>query len=54
MHYASDTLAFGTSDIQLEHFEKAYFSQNDETFQWYPRSNDYFAAAVCVYKVNYD
>jgi len=54
MHYASDTLAFGTSAIQLEHFEKAYFSQNDETFQWYPRGNDYFAAAVCVYKVNYD
>jgi dolichyl-diphosphooligosaccharide--protein glycosyltransferase len=54
MHYASDTLAFGTSDIQLEHFEPAYFSQNADTFQWYPRSNDYFAAAVCVYKVNYD
>jgi dolichyl-diphosphooligosaccharide--protein glycosyltransferase len=54
MHYASETLAFGSSNIQLEHFEKAYFSRNDETFQWHQRSNDYFAWAVCVYKVNYD
>jgi len=54
MHYASDTLTSGNSDIELEHFEKAYFSQDTKTLQWYPRSNDYFAAAVCVYKINYD
>ena len=55
MHYASDTLVFGSSDIQLEHFEPAYFSQQPgQQLQWYPRSDDQFAAAVCVYKVNYD
>ncbi|MHC3128514.1 MAG: glycosyltransferase family 39 protein [Candidatus Bathyarchaeota archaeon] len=54
MHYASDTLTAGYSDIELEYFEAAYFSQDAETLQWIPRSDDYFAAAVCVYKVNYD
>ena len=54
MHYASDTLVFGTSDIELGKFEKAYFSQDTETLQWYPTSDGYFAAAVCVYEVNYD
>jgi len=55
MHYASDTLVFGSSDIQLEHFEPAYFSQTPgEQLQWIPRSGDYFAPVVCVYKVNYD
>jgi len=56
MHYASDTLAYGSSDIQLEHFEPAYFSQKGgQELQWYPRSEtEQFAAVVCVYKVNYD
>jgi asparagine N-glycosylation enzyme membrane subunit Stt3 len=55
MHYASDTLAYGSTNIQLEHFERAYFSQQDaETTQWYPTSDGYFAAVVCVYKINYD
>lgn len=54
MHYARDVLTSGYSDIELEHFEKAYFSQDTETLQWYPTSEGYFAAAVCVYKVNYD
>jgi asparagine N-glycosylation enzyme membrane subunit Stt3 len=54
MHYASDMLTVGYSDIELEYFEEAYFSQNAETLQWYPRSDDYFATAVCVYKVNCD
>lgn len=55
MRYASETLALGSSDIQLEHFEPAYFSQNEDTFQWHQRSSDeYFGWAVCVYKINYD
>jgi dolichyl-diphosphooligosaccharide--protein glycosyltransferase len=55
MHYASETLAYGSSNIQLEHFEPAYFSQQPgQQLQWYPRSDDQFAAVVCVYKVNYD
>jgi dolichyl-diphosphooligosaccharide--protein glycosyltransferase len=55
MHYASDTLVFGSSDIQLEHFKPAYFSQKSGSeLQWWPRSTDQFAAAVCVYEVNYD
>ena len=56
MHYASDTLVYGSSDIQLEHFEPAYFSQKGgQELQWYQRSErEQFAAVVCVYKVNYD
>jgi dolichyl-diphosphooligosaccharide--protein glycosyltransferase len=55
MHYASDTLVYGSSDIQLEHFEPVYFSQKGgQELQWWPRSDDQFAAVVCVYKVNYD
>jgi len=55
MHYASDTLAYGSSDIQLEHFEPVYFSQKGgQDLQWWPRSSDQFAAVVCVYKINYD
>jgi asparagine N-glycosylation enzyme membrane subunit Stt3 len=55
MHYATETLAYGTSDIVLEHFEPAYFSQQPgEDLEWWPRSSDQFAAVVCVYKVNYD
>ena len=56
MHYASDTLVYGTSDIQLEHFEPAYCSQKGgQELQWYQRSErEQFAAVVCVYKVNYD
>jgi dolichyl-diphosphooligosaccharide--protein glycosyltransferase len=55
MHYARETLVFGDSDIELEHFEPVYFSQKaGQYLQWYPRGNDNFAAVVCVYKVNYD
>ncbi|MCJ7722275.1 hypothetical protein MUO98_07740, partial [Candidatus Bathyarchaeota archaeon] len=53
MHYASDTLAYGSSSIQLEHFKKAYFSQSPETAIWFPDSNGYFIAIVCVYEVIY-
>ncbi len=53
MHYASDTVTSGFSNIGLEYFEKAYFSQEPETLQLYPRSDDYFAPVVCVYKVNH-
>jgi dolichyl-diphosphooligosaccharide--protein glycosyltransferase len=54
MHYASDILVYGRSEIKLTHFEKAYFSQQPgQKLLWYPRSNDQFAAVVCVYKVNY-
>jgi hypothetical protein len=53
MHYASDTLAYGSSSIQLEHFKKAYFSQSQETAKWFPDANGYFIAVVCVYEVIY-
>jgi dolichyl-diphosphooligosaccharide--protein glycosyltransferase len=55
MRYARDVLTTGQSDIVLEHFERAYFSQEDAaTLQWYPGSDSYFATVVCVYKINYD
>jgi dolichyl-diphosphooligosaccharide--protein glycosyltransferase len=56
MHYARETLVFGSSDIQLDHFEPVYFSQKGgQELQWWPRSaTEQFAAVVCVYKVNYD
>jgi dolichyl-diphosphooligosaccharide--protein glycosyltransferase len=56
MHYARDILTKGQSDIVLEHFERAYFSQEDySTLDWYQESSDtYFATVVCVYKINYD
>jgi len=56
MHYARETLVYGSSDIQLEHFEPVYFSQKSgQELQWYQRSaTEQFAAVVCVYKVNYD
>ncbi len=53
MHYASDTLALGSSSIQLEHFDKAYFSQSPETIKWFADANGYFVAVVCVYEVIY-
>ena len=52
MHYASDTIVYGSSAIQLENFEKAYFSQ--DTPRWFQDANGYFTAPVVVYKVIYD
>jgi hypothetical protein len=52
MKYASETIAFGSSGIQLEHFEREYFSQ--DTAQWFQDVNGYAAAPVLVYKVVYD
>jgi dolichyl-diphosphooligosaccharide--protein glycosyltransferase len=55
MHYALDTLTTGSSDIVLEHFEPAYFSQEYGNLQWIPMSSSrYFIPIVCVYKVLYD
>ncbi len=54
MHYAIDVLTTGSSDIVLERFEPAYFSQQPgDQLKWIQRSNDYFTAVVCVYKVIY-
>jgi len=50
MHYARDRVLQGYSEIQLEHFEEAYFSQTT----WFQDSQGYFAPMVCVYKVIYD
>ncbi|MFC1486924.1 STT3 domain-containing protein [Thermoproteota archaeon] len=54
MHYARERIAIGSSDIILEHFEKAYFSQSSETIKWFQDSNGYSTAVVCVYEVIYD
>ncbi|MBT8172304.1 hypothetical protein KJN74_05490, partial [Candidatus Bathyarchaeota archaeon] len=52
MHYARDMVTLGSSDIQLEHFEKAFFSQKYEMVKWIPVSDSsYFAAMVCVFEV---
>jgi dolichyl-diphosphooligosaccharide--protein glycosyltransferase len=54
MHYASETLVSGTTDITLEHFELVYRSQDSGNIKWFQDSNGYSAAIVCVYKVLYD
>jgi len=50
MHYARDIVIQGYSEIELEHFEEAYFSQ----VTWFGDSQGGFAPMVCVYKVIYD
>ncbi|TRO52998.1 hypothetical protein E2P63_02835 [Candidatus Bathyarchaeota archaeon] len=54
MHYASNSLVYGSTDINLEHFELAYCSQNSENIKWFQDSNGYSSAIVCVYEVIYD
>ena len=54
MHYAIDTVTTGSSDIILEHFAPAYFSQEPGNPQWIQRDSDYFVPIVCVYSVIYD
>ena len=54
MHYAIDTVTTGSSDIILEHFAPAYFSQEPGNPQWIQRDSDYFVPIVCVYNVIYD
>jgi len=50
MHYARDTVIHGSSSIELEHFEKAFFT----TPELYPTSDGgSFTAMVCVYKIIY-
>jgi asparagine N-glycosylation enzyme membrane subunit Stt3 len=50
MHYARDIVLRGSSDIELEHFEEAFFT----TPEWYPKSeSEYFTAMVCTYKIIY-
>ncbi len=54
MHYARDMLIQGYSEIELEHFEEGYFSQQYGAGTWFGDSQSSFAPMVCVYKVNYD
>jgi dolichyl-diphosphooligosaccharide--protein glycosyltransferase len=52
MHYARDMVTVGSSGIQLENFEKAFFSQEFEKVKRIPVSaNTFFVAMVCVYEV---
>jgi len=50
MHHARDLVLSGSSAIELEHFEEAYFSK----VEVYGSTTDGFIPMVCVYKVNYD
>ena len=54
MHYSRDIVLQGYSDILLEHFEEAYFSQQVGAPTWFGDSSGGFAPMVCVYKVIYD
>jgi dolichyl-diphosphooligosaccharide--protein glycosyltransferase len=54
MHYSRDIVIQGYSEITLEHFEEAYFSQQPGAVKWYQDSQGAFAVMVCVYKVNYN
>jgi dolichyl-diphosphooligosaccharide--protein glycosyltransferase len=54
MHYSREIVIQGYSEIELEYFEKAYFSQQYGAVTWFRDSSGAFAPMVCVYKVNYD
>jgi len=54
MHYARDMVLNYGSNIQLEHFEEAYFSQKIGAAPQFQDSQGYFIPMVCVYKVVYD
>ncbi|MCJ7614678.1 glycosyltransferase family 39 protein [Candidatus Bathyarchaeota archaeon] len=54
MHYARDMVLNYGSNIQLEHFEEAYFSQKIGAAPQFQDSQGYFMPMVCVYKVVYD
>jgi dolichyl-diphosphooligosaccharide--protein glycosyltransferase len=54
MHYSREVALQGYSEIQLEHFEEAYFSQQSGAITRFIDSQGYFIPMVCVYKVNYD
>ena len=54
MHYARDMVLNYGSDIQLEHFEEAYFSQKIGAAPQFQDSQGYFMPMVCVYKIVYD
>ena len=54
MHYSREVVIQGYSEIQLEHFEDAYFSQQYGAVTWFGDSSGAFAPMVCVYKVIYD
>ncbi len=51
MYYGRDVTLMGYSQIQLEHFEEAYFSQKAGTPT--PAPGTQAVPLVCVYKVNY-
>ena len=54
MHYARDMVLNYGSNIQVEHFEEAYFSQKIGAAPQFQDSQGYFMPMVCVYKVVYD
>ncbi len=54
MHYARDMVLNYGSNIQLEYFEEAYFSQEIGATPQFRDSQGYFVPMVCVYKVIYD
>jgi len=51
MYYGRDVTLLGYSGVQLEHFEKAYFSQKAGSPK--PAPGTQTIALVCVYEVNY-
>lgn len=54
MHYARDMVLNSGSNIQLEHFQEAYFSQEIGATPEFRDSQGFFVPMVCVYKVIYD
>ncbi|MEJ2241354.1 MAG: STT3 domain-containing protein [Candidatus Bathyarchaeota archaeon] len=54
MYYARDMVLNSVSNIQLEHFDEAYFSQEIGATPEFRDSQGYFIPMVCVYKVIYD
>jgi len=54
MHYSRDIVIQGYSEVELDHFKEAYFSQQVGAPTWFGDSQGYFAPMVCVYEVIYD
>jgi dolichyl-diphosphooligosaccharide--protein glycosyltransferase len=54
MHYARDLVLNYGSNIQLEHFEEAFFSQEIGAQPQFRDSQGYFLPMVCAYKVIYE
>jgi hypothetical protein len=53
MSFGRESVLWGESIIELEHFEKEYFSQKSGAGAAAAAPGTSIVALVCIYKVNY-